>query len=217
MASGCRQASHVRYTNWRQFERVFSNGKQHTRYLREIVFGQRGRIRYYHLTTDPHTLPPESTWYIMTNLEGNIQKTVGDTYGLRTWIEYGFKHAKNELGWADFRVTEYASIERWWELVSSAYLLVSLQSPVFQAAGKEPVSPQAAEVATSTERFSEHRWWDSGQGWKNILNNLRLILQPYVYYCLLLPWLLLFDIPGLRTGFLELIGIMNLFHASLPI
>ena len=57
MASGCRQASHVRYTNWRPFERVFSNGKQHTRYIREIVFGQRGRIRYYHLTTDPHTLP----------------------------------------------------------------------------------------------------------------------------------------------------------------
>jgi len=25
----------------------------------------------------------------MTNLEGNIRKTVGNTYGLRTWIEYG--------------------------------------------------------------------------------------------------------------------------------
>jgi len=52
----------VRYTNWRPFERDFSNGKQHTRYIREIIFGQRGRIRYYHLTTDPQTLPPESTW-----------------------------------------------------------------------------------------------------------------------------------------------------------
>jgi SRSO17 transposase len=55
----------------------------------------------------------------MTNLEGKIQQTVGNTYGLRTWIEYGFKHAKNELGWADYRVTDYASIERWWELVRS--------------------------------------------------------------------------------------------------
>src|SRR2546425_5066789 len=88
----------VRYTNWRPFARVFSNGKQQTRYIREIVFGQRGRIRYDHLTTDPHTLPPESTWYIMTNLEGKIQQTIGNTYGLRTWIEYGFKHAKNERG-----------------------------------------------------------------------------------------------------------------------
>jgi len=47
----------VRYTNWRPFERVFSNGDSQTRYIREIVFGQRGRIRYYHLTTDPQTLP----------------------------------------------------------------------------------------------------------------------------------------------------------------
>lgn len=63
-------------------------------------------------------------------------------------------------------------------------------------------------------RSSQDR--DPGQGWKHILNNWRLILQPYVYYCLLLPWLLLFDIPGDRAGFLELIGLMNLFYASLP-
>lgn len=152
----------------------------------------------------------------MTNLEGTIRKTVGNTYGLRTWIEYGFKHAKNELGWADFRVTDYASIERWWELISCTYLLVSLQSPVLQAGAQEPASPQAAEVATPPDRFSAHRWWGPGQGWKNTLNNLRLILKPYVFHCLLLPWFLLFDIPGLRAGFRQLIGIMNSFHAVLP-
>ena len=206
----------VRYTNWRPFERVFSNGEQHTRYIREIVFGQRGRIRYYHLTTDPHTLPPQSTWYLMTNLEGNIRKTIGNTYGLRTWIEYGFKHAKNELGWADFRVTDYTSIERWWEIVCSAYLLVSVQSPVFQQTDQELLRSGAPATVTSPDRFAEHRWWDLGQGWKNILNNLRLILQPYVSLCLLLPWLLVFDIPCLRVGFAELTAIMNLFHASLP-
>jgi SRSO17 transposase len=109
----------VRYTNWRPFERSFANGEQQTHFFREIIFGQRRRIRFYHLTTDPATLPPESTWYIMTNLEGKIQKTVGNTYGLRPRIEYGFKHAKNELGWTDYRVTDYASIERWWETVRS--------------------------------------------------------------------------------------------------
>lgn len=148
----------VRYTNWRPFERLFSNRKQQTRFIRELIFGQRGHIRYYHLTTDPSTLPPESTWYIMTNLEGAIRKTVGNTYGLRTWIEYGFKHAKNELGWADFRVTDYASIERWWELVSCAYLLVSLQSPVFQHAGDTSERAHPLTVTTPPERFSEHRW-----------------------------------------------------------
>jgi DDE superfamily endonuclease len=203
----------VRYTNWRPSESVFSNGKQQTRYVREIIFGRRGRIRFYHLTTDPQTLPPESTWYIMTNVEGKIQKTEGNTYGLRTWIEYGFKHAKNELGWTDYRVTDFASIERWWETVSSAYLLVSLQCPHTQMPSEGAASPQAAPADVPTEHFSRHRWWDSGQGWKNKLNNLRLMLQPYVFHCLLLPLLLLFDIPGFR----ELIAIMNLFHASLPI
>ena len=207
----------VRYTNWRSFERVFSNGDSQTRYIRELVFGQRGHIRYYHLTTDKEKLPPESTWYIMTNLEGHIRTTVGNTYGLRTWIEYGLKQAKNELGWADFRVTDYASIERWWELVCCAYLLVSLQSPVFGHEDDASGRTHLPTVTTPPERFAEHRWWDSGQGWKHILNNLRLILQPYIFHCLLLPWLLLFDIPGLRTGFFQLIGIMNTLHAALPI
>lgn len=207
----------VRYTNWRPFARAFSNGESQTRYIREIVFGQRGRIRFYHLTTDHQTLPPESTWYIMTNLQGHIRTTVGNTYGLRTWIEYGFKHAKNELGWADFRVTDYASIERWWELVSCAYLLVSLQSSVVGQEDDASERSHPPTVTTPPDRFAEHRWWDSGQGWKNILNNLRLMLQPYIFSCLLVPWLLLFDIPGLRAGFPQLIGIMNSLHASLPI
>lgn len=29
---------------------------------------------------------------------------------------------KNELGWTDYRLTDYPSIERWWEIVMSAYL-----------------------------------------------------------------------------------------------
>ena len=35
------------------------------------------------------------------------------------WIEYGFKQIKNELGWADYRVTDYDHIERWWERCSA--------------------------------------------------------------------------------------------------
>jgi len=47
----------------------------------------------------------------MTNLPGDVQKSVGNTYGLRTWIEYGFKQVKDELGWADYRLTSYEEIE----------------------------------------------------------------------------------------------------------
>ena len=51
-----------------------------------------------------------------TNKKGKIATTIASEYSLRNWIEYGFEQVKNELGWADFRVTGYHSIERWWEL-----------------------------------------------------------------------------------------------------
>ena len=73
----------------------------------------------------------------MTNLPGNIQKSVGNTYGLITWIEYGFKQVKDELGWADYRLTSYEEIEKWWEIVCSACLMVSLQSNLFKQANKQ--------------------------------------------------------------------------------
>lgn len=147
--------SRVRETSWRPFERVFCNGEQQTRYIREIIFGWRRSVRFYLITTDPQTLPKDSTWYLMTNLEGKILLTVGNTYGLRTWIEYGFKQTKNELGWADYRVTDYASIERWWELIFCAYSLVSFQCAALQTSHQEPEPPPAHE-ATPVDRFPEH-------------------------------------------------------------
>jgi hypothetical protein len=80
--------------------------------LREIVFGHRHATHYFEITTDPITLPAETTWDLMTNLPGKIERTVGNTFGLRTWIEYGFKQAKDELGWADYRLTDAQSITR---------------------------------------------------------------------------------------------------------
>jgi len=32
-------------------------------------------------------------------------------------VEYGLNQSKNELGWADFRLTQYQDIEKWWEIV----------------------------------------------------------------------------------------------------
>jgi SRSO17 transposase len=205
------KGARVRWTRWRQFLRQFSNGTEQPRFIRECIYGKRHRLRYYEITTDPTALPQESTWFILTNLAGRIETSVGNTYGLRTWIEYGFRQAKNELGWADYRVTDYPTIERWWELVMSAYLLVSLQHSVLQNTPVPP--PPDSPVA----QFSKHPWWDREQGWKPTLNNLRLILQPFILHCLILPWLLVFEIPPLHEGFQQLISVMNCFHASLPI
>jgi SRSO17 transposase len=210
----------VRQTRWRPFDRVFTDGSTERRFLRETIFGARRPIRYYQITTDPVTLPPETTWDLMTNLQGKIEQTVGNTFGLRTWIEYGFKHAKDDLGWADYRVTDYASIERWWELVMSAYTLVSLQSPDIAALGHVTPPPLATpEEQVALAALATHPDWDAGPGWKHHLNTLRLLLQPYVCACLLLPWLRLAPFPhvqAVQTGLAALGSLVNTFRLALP-
>lgn len=62
----------------------------------------------------------------------DIAAVLGNLYGFRNWVEYAFKQSKNELGWADFRLTNSLQIEKWWELVMSAYLMVSLQAQARQ-------------------------------------------------------------------------------------
>jgi SRSO17 transposase len=203
----------LRRTRWRPFERVFTDGSTEQRFIRETVFGTRKAVRYYQITTDPATLPPETTWDLMTNQPGRIERTVGNTFGLRTWVEYGFKHAKDDLGWADYRLTDYASIERWWELVMSAYTLVSLQ-----ALAHEPTSTPAA-AADIPAPLTTHPARDTGAGWKHHLNNLRLLLQPYVCACLLLPWLPLVShvhAQAVQSGFAALASLINTFRLTLP-
>src|SRR5262249_49498159 len=206
----------VRQTRWRSFARVFTDGTSQERFLRETVFGTRRGVRYFQITTDPQTLPPETTWDLMTNLPGTIEQTVGNTFGLRTWMEYGFKHAKDDLGWADFRVTEYPAIERWWELVMSAYTLVSLQSADLAALGHLAPAPPAP---TSSPALANHPAWDTRTGWKHHLNNLRLLLHPYVCSCLLLPWLALVPLPhvhAVQTGLAALGSLVDTFRLALP-
>jgi len=59
----------------------------------------------------------------MSKFPNITPQEVGNFYGLRTWVEYGLKPSKNELGWADFRLTNYPQIEKWWEIIFSAYLM----------------------------------------------------------------------------------------------
>ncbi|HEY1388056.1 MAG TPA: IS701 family transposase [Ktedonobacterales bacterium] len=179
----------VRQTRWRPFDRLFTDGTTERRYRCEFVFGKRGKTRYFVVTTDPVHLPSETTWHLMTNLPGKIEETVGNTFGLRTWIEYGFKHAKDELGWVDYRLTDAQSIERWWELVMCAYLLVSLQAPALAAspAGSADALAPIAPRALPADEVRQHPAWTDDASWKHRLTNLRIFLQPFVCACLLLP------------------------------
>jgi SRSO17 transposase len=204
----------VRYNKWKKFDRTFSNGKSEEGYIREIIFGKRRVIRYWQITTDPVQLPDNSTWYVMSNLPTAPPAEVGNSYGLRTWVEYGFKHCKNHLGWADFRVTDFKQIERWWEIVSSTYFLVSLQ---FDGLHQSSLQSNNFRQDKLLEKFRQHPWWCSGNGWKHQLNNLQLIIQPFIYKCLLNPWLKVFENWYLRVGFRWLIEIMNEYMGYVPI
>ncbi|MFN5241899.1 MAG: IS701 family transposase, partial [Aphanizomenon sp.] len=53
--------------------------------------------------------------------------------------------------------------------------------------------------------------WNHESGWKNTLNNLRLIVQPLLLFWLIYPWLDIFPKSYLLLGFNQLIDAMNGF------
>ncbi|MBV9385015.1 MAG: IS701 family transposase, partial [Chroococcidiopsidaceae cyanobacterium CP_BM_ER_R8_30] len=59
--------------------------------------------------------------------------------------------------------------------------------------------------------FAKHQQWNHEGGWKNTLNNLRLILQPLLMFWLVYPWLDIFPNFHLLLGFNQLISTMNQF------
>ena len=205
------------YKEWREFDRIFSNGKVTKRYIREIVRRPRSqnsrKQRYWQITTDKEKLPTNSTCYVMSNKKRLVYKKVGNLYGERNWVEYGLKQSKNELGWADFRFTNYVDIEKWWELVCSAYLMVSLHS--HQLENKLNKGDQK-QKAGAVNILSEHQDWDKGKGWKNILNNFRLILGPWLCLNQIKSWHKVFPIPQLVPVLTKLTNFMNIFPGVLP-
>jgi SRSO17 transposase len=114
----------VRANKWCKFERIFSNQKSLIRYIREIIYEKKRTLRYWEVTTDPETMPENYTSFVMTNIQGQVKKTLGNLYGLRTWVEYGFRQCKQELGWTDYRFTNFKDIQRWWEIIFSVYTIV---------------------------------------------------------------------------------------------
>jgi SRSO17 transposase len=203
----------IRYNKWRKFDRIFADWKKQVRYIREVIYGKRRQRQYWEITTNPETLPKNETWSVMTKITDVKYHQVGNLYGLRNWVEYGLKQTKNELGWADFRLTNYTDIEKWWELVASAYLLISLHSDALPTLNKPLYSISTTGLGLL---LAEHHRWDFNTGWKNLLNNLRLILQPFMAFNLMKIWLKIFPIPELDFGFHRLIAFLNQFRGAVP-
>ena len=97
-------------------------------------WGPDGTTRLVVATADPGTLPDKATWYLATNLprpggprEAGSPHPAADLaeiariYGIRHWIEQGYKQVKDELGWADFQVRSDVAIRRHQVLVNCAF------------------------------------------------------------------------------------------------
>ena len=139
---------------------------------------------------------------------------MGNLYGLRTWVEYGFRQCKQELGWTDYRFTKYQEIEKWWEIVFSAYLMTSMNSPAWEALHQPQLENK--ETEKTEVNLPKHQQWNHQHGWKNTLNNLRLVIQPTILLWLIWPWLEVFPNHNLLLGLHSLIGVMNQFSPYYP-
>ncbi|MEN9520093.1 MAG: hypothetical protein RLZZ381_2681 [Cyanobacteriota bacterium] len=177
---------------WCKFKRTFSDQKSEIRYIREIIYGRRNRTKdlsactYWEITTDPKTMPENSTSFVMTNIQSSrnkMKQQLGNLYGLRTWVEYGFRQCKQELGWTDYRFTNFREINKWWEIIFSAYWMVSSSSTVLC---------NSSQVSESVVDFTFHPQWSDREGWKTTLNNFRLIIQPTILFWMIMPWLDIF-------------------------
>jgi hypothetical protein len=117
---------------WRRVTRRFRDGHTETWWAADARLGGWGPERHHRLvvaTTDPARLPKLTTWYLRCNLarpagrraqQAQLAEIVA-TYGLRNWVEQGYKQVKDELGWADFQVRSDRAIRRHWTLVCLAF------------------------------------------------------------------------------------------------
>jgi hypothetical protein len=123
--------------DWQPVTRAFRDGHAGTWWAAEAAlgwWGPDGTTRLVVATADPATLPEKATWYLATNLPrpgGPRQAAsphppadlaeVTRIYGIRHWIEQGYKQVKDELGWADVQVRSDIAIRRHQALVNCAF------------------------------------------------------------------------------------------------
>src|SRR5512132_1885958 len=150
---------------WRRIQRRFRDGHSETWWAADAQLGGWGpdrRLRLVVASTDPARLPGHSSWYLLTNLPRPAtrraqQADLADIvrlYGLRNWVEQGYKQVKGELGWADFQVRSDRAIRRHWALVACAFSFCwqawFADHPAQPAASDPPAVPTAAPGATAT-------------------------------------------------------------------
>jgi SRSO17 transposase len=151
---------------WRCVTRRFRDGHTEIWWAADAALGGWGpdrRLRLVVATTDPGSLPGHSTWYLLTDLPRPTNRRAQQTdladivrlYGLRNWVEQGYKQVKGELGWADFQVRSDRAIRRHWTLVCCAF---SFCWQAFLAEQPDrPAEPSLSELPDSQAAASAAR------------------------------------------------------------
>jgi hypothetical protein len=146
---------------WQRVTRRFRDGHAETWWAADAALGGWGPDRPHRLvvaTTDPARLPAMSTWYLLTNLPRPTGRRVQQAqlaeivalYGLRNWVEQGYKQVKGELGWADFQVRSDRAIRRHWTLVCCAFSFCWHAGHAEPAqAAVPPPPPQTASLSSA--------------------------------------------------------------------
>src|SRR5215207_9335668 len=153
---------------WRRIQRRFRDGHTETWWAADAQLGGWGpdrRLRLVVATTDPARLPGHSSWYLLTNLPRPAtrraqQADLADIvrlYGLRNWVEQGYKQVKGELGWADFQVRTDRAIRRHWTLVCCAFSFCWQAWFAEHPTGPAPPELQAAPTAARGAQPTGHR------------------------------------------------------------
>jgi len=153
---------------WRRVTRRFGDGHTETWWAADATLGGWGPDRPLRLvvaTTNPGRLPGHSSWYLLTNLARPAtrraqQAELADIvrlYGLRNWVEQGYKQVKGELGWADFQVRSDRAIRRHWTLVCCAFSFCWQAFPADHPTRPAPPDPQAAPTAARGAQATGHR------------------------------------------------------------
>jgi SRSO17 transposase len=143
---------------WQAVIRRFRDGHTESWWAAELTlfgYGPQQLKRAIVATTDPHTLPPLTTWYLSTNLPETDAPLADliELYGLRNWVEESYKRQKDELGWADFMVRSDRAIRRHWALVYCAFSFCWWHEVQAWVAGI-PVAPPPAPTDSRPVQFA---------------------------------------------------------------
>ena len=152
---------------WRRVTRRFGDGHTETWWAADAQLGRWGPDRPLRLviaSTDPGRLPGHSTWYLLTNLPRPATRRAQQAeltevvrlYGLRNWVEQGYKQVKGELGWADFQVRSDRAIRRHWTLVCCAFSFCWQAFLAEHPDQPAPSDPQAAPTAARGAQATGH-------------------------------------------------------------